>query len=282
MRTIDEQVKMIDDDFNSRFSNRIQSLMESAGPMHATLEELKKDAQEMGEKIRAAHRCSLNSAKIQYSAFVDNNEVPRQVVAEFSPVDSDNQLRQPTCLENVKASLESLYQTNYKTHLRAIIVDTRNKMIETQKVIQFQKLAANYASEYPISSDSLLLYTSKSKMRNEKETTDFSRFRQHDGMIPFGMSSPVLGANSAIINSDLYFDLIGTWECIKFMPYSKHPQFNRVLSTVWPDFRQSIEHFRLSATDYNTLFLNHRHHSKQLQKKREELYSNLFLTISVT
>ena len=155
-------------------------------------------------------------------------------------------------------------------------------MIETQKVIQFQKLTSNYAEEYPISSDSLLLYTSKSKMKNALETTNLARFRQHECIIPFRMSSPVLRENATLINSDVYFDLIGTWECIKFMPHSDHPILNGFLHATWHDFRQSIENFRLSATDYNTLFLSHRHHSKQLQKRREELYSNLFLTISVT
>ena len=139
VRTIEEQAQLIDDDFNQRFNSRIQSLMDAAGPIHATMEELKREALEMGERIQAAHRNSLNSAKVQYSAFIDtNNGVSRHGGAEFSPLDSDSHLHQPTCLENVKASLDSLYQTNYRTNLKTIIEDARNKMVETQKVIQFQ------------------------------------------------------------------------------------------------------------------------------------------------
>ena len=54
------------------------------------------------------------------------------------------------------------------------------------------------------------------------------------------------------------------------------------VKNIWTDYRVNLENLRLNVPDFNCLFLNVKSHQKTLKMRKNELYSNLFLTMSLT
>lgn len=73
--------------------------------------------------------------------------------------------------------------------------------------------------------------------------------------------------------------------CPKFL-YSPalshlHP-LTMELEAVWVDYRTNLEFFRKSYHEFNLIFVDQKQHTKSLVQKKQDLYSNLFLLISIT
>ena len=67
-----------------------------------------------------------------------------------------------------------------------------------------------------------------------------------------------------------------------YVPTSQYKILDDEFKTIWLSFKDSISALRHQNHEFNTLFTDHKAHIKQLAKKKEEFYMNLFLVISST
>lgn len=143
-------------------------------------------------------------------------------------------------------------------------------------VFRFRGLTQSYAAEYPLKSDSLLLYWRKPSDFNAR------KFRCHESRVPTQITHPLLQENMDIINSQEFYHLASGWQKFNYFPKSCIQSLDAFLGKVWIDYRQHLDNFRKGEQDFNTVFVSLRRQSKVISDKKEELYSNLFLTISIT
>ena len=67
-----------------------------------------------------------------------------------------------------------------------------------------------------------------------------------------------------------------------FEPQSKYKVLNEDFFKIWTEFRQNLGNLRQQNCEFNSMFMVRKDHRRLIKDKSEELYSNLYLTISFT
>lgn len=88
--------------------------------------------------------------------------------------------------------------------------------------------------------------------------------------------------NVDLLNIKNFYGLNLAWQKFNYVPQSVYKVLDNEVKNIWTDYRVNLENLRLNVPDFNCLFLNVKSHQRTLKMRKNELYSNLFLTMSLT
>ena len=65
------------------------------------------------------------------------------------------------------------------------------------------------------------------------------------------------------------------------MPRSEFKILDEEIFEIWTGFKQNIENFRIQVPEFNSLYLDKKSQKKVVKTKKNELYSTLYMIISL-